>query len=371
MTERPAFAKPVVAVTYGQGWAGLAANRGRGLSVAPPAGATATAGLPLVAHRKGPALAWTAIAPLKAAPVGRAGLAVTAASASGLSVMLSSLAHAAVVTTAIWGGWSVSPLAEVTVEAASVSLVSVAQFQAMTAPQPAVAAVAAALAMPEGVSQPEVNLPLPEVDPAPSTDAPAAFATPLLAPAPDLASDPVPEQAEAPVVKPAPAAPKPAPKKAAEKPAPKPVEKAAEKKPEKAAQTPAKKPVEKPAAKAPAGAEPSVAKSGKAGNAKAAAPSQSEVKALKSGWGSKLRNRIERHKKPPKGAAGLSGSVKLRITVAPSGALLGVTVLASSGHEALDSAAMRAVKSAAPFAAAPKGLGEESYSFTLPIRFDG
>jgi protein TonB len=63
------------------------------------------------------------------------------------------------------------------------------------------------------------------------------------------------------------------------------------------------------------------------------------------------------------------GTVKVRLEIAPTGALLALGIAQSSGQPALDAAALKAAKSAAPFARAPKGLTEASYSFSLPITF--
>ncbi|MFN4130790.1 MAG: energy transducer TonB [Paracoccaceae bacterium] len=51
------------------------------------------------------------------------------------------------------------------------------------------------------------------------------------------------------------------------------------------------------------------------------------------------------------------------------GQLAGVSVAKSSGHRALDKAARRAVQSVRGLSAAPNGLTDASYSFTLPITF--
>jgi protein TonB len=50
---------------------------------------------------------------------------------------------------------------------------------------------------------------------------------------------------------------------------------------------------------------------------------------------------------------------------------LSAGIAQSSGAAALDAAALKAVKAAAPYPRAPKGLTEASYSFTLPITFKG
>jgi len=53
-------------------------------------------------------------------------------------------------------------------------------------------------------------------------------------------------------------------------------------------------------------------------------------------------------------SSGQSGSVKVSFSVGSSGAPSGVSVASSSGFSSLDSAAVRAVKSAAPFLPFPK-----------------
>lgn len=373
MTERPAFAQPVRAFAMVKGREGMTALRAADIRL------QSLPALPRLTANRGerPLAAAQSIAPLAAVDKvgGTFGGRSAAAPASALSFLVSTLAHAVVVTAAIYGGWKVMPLAEVTVDAAQLTLLSEAQFQAMTAPQPEAAMAAAALAMATPATEPGVVVPLDQKEDAPPMAAPAPVVVPL-ADAPPMATDqseplsePFAEQK--PELKPAPKpAPKAAPKRAVQPAQDKPAKKPAAK-PEKPAakKDPAAKP--KPAAKAELGGQDSAAKAGKAGSAKQANLSNSETKALKSGWGSKVRNRIERHKKTPKTGKGLEGTVKLRISVAASGALQGVSVIGSSGHGELDKAALQAVKAAAPFPAAPKGLSDASYSFTLPIRFDG
>jgi protein TonB len=123
---------------------------------------------------------------------------------------------------------------------------------------------------------------------------------------------------------------------------------------------PVQKAAEPAAAPAPQPAAQSAAKSDPAASA-------GEAKALKADWGSKVRARINRKVALPTDSA--PGTVKVRLEIAASGALLAVGIAQSSGQAALDAAALKAVKSAAPFARAPKGLSEPSYSFSLPITF--
>ena len=62
--------------------------------------------------------------------------------------------------------------------------------------------------------------------------------------------------------------------------------------------------------------------------------------------------------------------MKLQITVDRAGHLTAVGIVQSSGSAVLDAAAVKAVKSAGRFPKAPKGLGDASATFTLPLRYD-
>jgi protein TonB len=265
------------------------------------------------------------------------------------------------------GGYAVfastaRPLMVPDLNTAEVSLISEAQFLAMSAPQPVLAMAAApALATPPlaAPSSPVVPVAAPMPEPASLASAmPAALPTAEPPPPmPEPMSEPVAKKPAAPApkaIKPKAAAPapvaeappetKPETKTAkAEVPA-QPVQKAAE---------PAAAPVPQPAAQSTAKSDP--------------AASAGEAKALKADWGSKVRARINRKVALPADSA--PGTVKVRLDIAASGALLSVGIAQSSGQAALDAAALKAVKSAAPFARAPKGLSEPSYSFSLPITF--
>lgn len=87
-------------------------------------------------------------------------------------------------------------------------------------------------------------------------------------------------------------------------------------------------------------------------------------------WASSIRKRIEAKKSYPAAAQGAGGTVTVRLTVSRAGQLLGVAVVASSGVAALDRAAVRAVQSSR-FPKAPDGVGGDSASFTLPMKFAG
>lgn len=253
------------------------------------------------------------------------------------------------------GGYAVfastaRPLIVPDLNTAEVSLISEAQFLAMSAPQPVLTMAAApALATPAlaAPSTPVVPVAAPMPEPASLASAlPAAL--PTAEPPPPM-PEPVAQKPSAPApVAEAPPETKPETKTAkAEvpaKPAQKTVAKAAE---------PAAAPAPQPAAQSTAKSDP--------------AASAGEAKALKADWGSKVRARINRKVALPADSA--PGTVKVRLEIAASGALLAVGIAQSSGQAALDAAALKAVKSAAPFARAPKGLSEPSYSFSLPITF--
>ncbi len=100
-----------------------------------------------------------------------------------------------------------------------------------------------------------------------------------------------------------------------------------------------------------------------------AGASKGQVKSAKAKWGAAIRKKVERRKSYPKSAGGAAGTAKVRLTVARSGALVGVSLVGSSGNAALDSAAVSAVQKAGGFAAAPAELTDAQYTFNLPINF--
>lgn len=213
----------------------------------------------------------------------------------------------------------------------------------------------------------EETPPEPEVpqafEPPPSLDTPPEIAPPPVQMTEALE---LPQLSEAlpSVSPPPPPKPEPEPEKVEEKPKPKPKPKAepkpaAKKKQPAAAARPAQQ-----AAGSGGGAQ-----AGADGSAQSATLSKARVNDLKAGWGAAIRSRIERRKSYPRAAQGAAGTVTVHLTVSRAGALSGVSVARSSGNAALDEAAIKAVRAAGRFPAAPKGLGEASYSFTLPMRF--
>lgn len=218
---------------------------------------------------------------------------------------------------------------------------------------PPQAAGPVAPALPDRPAQGEsaIRLPAPTAPPDTAPDRPA-----LPRPADAPQSDTLPQRADAPPPPPAP------PPQTPPEPAPKPA----------AAPEPAPKPTAAPgpsvSAQRAAGTGGGAA-AGQGGDAPASTLSQGEANDVLAGWGASIRARIEKRKRYPAAADGAEGSVTLRLTIARTGQLAGVSIASSSGNAALDAAALKAVNAAGRFAKAPSGLTEASYSFTLPIRF--
>ena len=108
---------------------------------------------------------------------------------------------------------------------------------------------------------------------------------------------------------------------------------------------------------------------GSAGQADAGTLTGAGQADLKAEWGAGIRAKIERKKRYPAGTTA-TGTVKLRLTVGADGRLQALSVVGSSGDDALDAAAVKAVQAAGRFAKAPKGLTKPAY-FTLNINFAG
>jgi len=194
---------------------------------------------------------------------------------------------------------------------------------------------------------PEIRLPAPEM------------VLPLSAPVIDIPQVRLPD----PVLLP----PEP-PKIAAEKPPlalpkPKPVRREKVEKPK-----PSKQPSESRAASRAAGSG-GAAQAGTAGREAQATVSAGTTKSLLSKWGATIRTRIERRKSYPTAAGRASGSVGLALRVGRDGTLQAASVNRSSGHAALDSAALAAVQRAGKFPAAPPDLTQPSYAFSIAVTF--
>lgn len=192
---------------------------------------------------------------------------------------------------------------------------------------------------PEPAPRPQLAALLPPTMPQP----PAPRETPLASPAP---APPPPEQRPDPEAKPEPK-PKPAPRPKPPAPAQSNVSSAQER----------------------AAGQGGGTQAGEAQSARDASTSRARQQSLQAQWGASIRARIDRRKRAPRG--GGSGTVVLSVSVAPSGALLAVSVRKSSGDGRLDQAALTAAQAAGRFARAPKELTQPRYTFSLPVRFTG
>lgn len=85
-------------------------------------------------------------------------------------------------------------------------------------------------------------------------------------------------------------------------------------------------------------------------------------------WGGAIRREVEARKRFPRNVR-RTGVTMVALRVARTGALVSSHVRESSGSKALDEAAIRAVRDAAPYAAAPDGLSGASFEFALPVVF--
>lgn len=103
------------------------------------------------------------------------------------------------------------------------------------------------------------------------------------------------------------------------------------------------------------------------GASPSAAANTAETPALMATWGQAIRAEIERRKTFPKGLRA-QGSVTLAIAVHSNGTVSAVNIRKSSGHPALDQAAIAAVKRAR-IRSAPKGLATGVHQFVLPMSF--
>jgi len=199
---------------------------------------------------------------------------------------------------------------------------------------------------------PEIRLPAPEM------------VLPLSAPVIDIPQVRLPDPVLLPPEPPRIAAEKPPPappKKLPPKPRPAPRENVEKPKP-------TKQPSESRAASRATGSG-GTAQAGTAGREAQATVSVGTTKSLLSKWGATIRTRIERRKSYPTAAGRASGSVGLALRVGRDGTLQAASVHRSSGHAALDAAALAAVQRAGKFPAAPPDLTQPSYAFSIAVTF--
>ncbi|KAA1056915.1 energy transducer TonB family protein [Azospirillum argentinense] len=142
---------------------------------------------------------------------------------------------------------------------------------------------------------------------------------------------------------------------------------------------PPPKPLPKPAPKPPVkampkpqaapGPSPSPTPSTETGTGHASAAASEPVSASRGAmvdYGAQVWAWIGRHK-PEKVVGGGQATVKL--TLGTAGEVLDAAILTSSGDEALDRAALAAVRKASPFPTPPPGLTAEDRVFSVPFLF--
>lgn len=86
-------------------------------------------------------------------------------------------------------------------------------------------------------------------------------------------------------------------------------------------------------------------------------------------WQSAVFRHLERHKRYPRDAGRAGGTVRVRFTVDARGGVLGAKLVASSGHAALDQAAVELLRRASPIPAPPPNVFRPGLSIEVPIRF--
>lgn len=134
-----------------------------------------------------------------------------------------------------------------------------------------------------------------------------------------------------------------------------------------AKQAPAKDEAPARSGERPAGSSRKPAAPASAGSqARSAAAPGAEAK-----YGRALLSHVERHKRYPAAArsAGITGSTRLAITIDRTGGLAGARVAAGSGHQILDQEALAVARRAAPYPRPPEGVGGNTFSFAVTLRF--
>jgi periplasmic protein TonB len=96
-----------------------------------------------------------------------------------------------------------------------------------------------------------------------------------------------------------------------------------------------------------------------------------DVKALLAQYAAGVKAAILAQKYYPPAAErlGHSGNVKVSFTLDAGGGLAGVSVKSSSGFDELDSAALDAVRRAAPFGALPAEVGRDELSLSITLKY--
>ena len=194
----------------------------------------------------------------------------------------------------------------------------------------------------EALARPDVTpLPRPAL---PQATAPAAPAPPATDAAPVVSAVTAPQPAAAPPTRPTPPAQAQAPDPATE---------------------PAR-PSQRAAGPVTAPQTPSAGST--AGRTQPSAAQTAQAQALQADWGARILRKVHRNLRHPGGTAG-EGTARVALTVNRAGQLTGLRLMRSSGIAAFDQAALAAVQRAGRFPAAPDGLTEASYAFTLSLSF--
>jgi protein TonB len=108
--------------------------------------------------------------------------------------------------------------------------------------------------------------------------------------------------------------------------------------------------------------------SGTGGAARTQSETASQANALRAEWGAAIYAKVKRNMRAPQGVKA-SGTARLALRVAANGTLQGLSLTRSSGHPALDKAALQAIKRAGRFAEAPAGLSGGNHDFSLSLTF--
>ena len=100
-------------------------------------------------------------------------------------------------------------------------------------------------------------------------------------------------------------------------------------------------------------------------------PSEIDINAALSQYGSTLFRAFAKHKQYPKVAQmrGWQGQCTLEIKIDSAGNVLSTRIKESSGYDALDNQALEMSKKASPFPAPPNALQGRSFTISVPISF--
>ena len=115
-------------------------------------------------------------------------------------------------------------------------------------------------------------------------------------------------------------------------------------------------------------ARPTESRTGKPAPQARQAASRAAAAAATNSYNVQVRRAIERQKRYPARARPAEGTVRVSFTIAASGAITGARLARSSGNQALDQAAMDAVRRAR-VPPIPREVGSNSMSFTVPMSF--